>query len=188
MNTETDNAPARQAAARQAVEKAKREWSAILGQAAQAVESVFNDPTDPTDREQALRKQALRERWIREQKVLEQEALERAALSDEERAAEKRAWQAKLPEPLDEGRFDYWAACTACGGRDGWRNIFSSHWCYCDIHRQKWRVGMNVISEWKDEDDTKWEENAAYLADYQDTTHESPTPTAKRANQWPSRV
>jgi hypothetical protein len=88
--------------------------------------------------------------------------------SDEELA--RRSDEESECVPRDEGRFDYWAACTECGGRDGWRNIGRTHWCYCDIHRQKWSVGWNLTSEWRVEDETKWEQNAAYLADYLDVT------------------
>ena len=86
-------------------------------------------------------------------------------MSDEEW---ERLRQHYCEPPIIESRFDYWAACTECGGRDGWRNIGRTHWCYCDIHRQKWCVGWNLTSDWRDENDTRWEENAAYLADYRD--------------------
>ena len=45
----------------------------------------------------------------------------------------------------------YFGACPGCGRSDGYLNDGPDHWFICVEHRLKWRVGMNLFSDWRDE-------------------------------------
>ena len=62
---------------------------------------------------------------------------------------------------------DHWGACPACGGNDGHRNVGRHHWFFCIAHRNKWYVGDNLFSTWREETEDIWEENEQFLADFQ---------------------
>ena len=62
----------------------------------------------------------------------------------------------------------YFGGCPECGGNDGYLNIGSSHWFYCDRHRVKWWVGADLFSGWRDEAKAKWGENARFLSAFRE--------------------
>ena len=60
----------------------------------------------------------------------------------------------------------YFGGCPYCGANDGYMNVERDHWCVCDKHKTKWRIGSNLFSDWKDEDENVWMKNEYRLANY----------------------
>jgi hypothetical protein len=52
-----------------------------------------------------------------------------------------------------------------------YRNIRSTHWFACDIHKVRWCPGDNLFSSWKEEDEASWAENYEILKDYEEVEH-----------------
>ena len=71
---------------------------------------------------------------------------------------------------------DEFGNCPICGHTNGYRNIYKAHWFYCNIHRVKWLFGINMFSGWRYEDQSEWEDNARYLANFRDITNDDDTP------------
>ena len=63
---------------------------------------------------------------------------------------------------------DSFGGCPKCGRHDGYLNIEREHWFYCERHRRKWCIGMNLFSGWPEESETTWRRNAHKLAGYRE--------------------
>ena len=63
---------------------------------------------------------------------------------------------------------DFFGGCPKCGRRDGYLNVESDHWFYCERHRTKWWAGSNLFDGWKDENEMTWRRNAQQLAAYRE--------------------
>ena len=61
---------------------------------------------------------------------------------------------------------DYFGGCPHCGKNDGYVNIGREHWFVCNRHKTKWRIGSNLFSGWKDEDEAVWTRNEYRLRNY----------------------
>ncbi len=75
------------------------------------------------------------------------------------------------PEPLATNiisfpTIDYFGGCPKCGLHDGYLNVWSAHWFYCERHRTKWCVGSNLFSSWQEQDEASFQHNAHKLASY----------------------
>jgi len=66
----------------------------------------------------------------------------------------------KLPQA------DYFGNCPKCGENNGRLDIGADHWCVCHKHKFKWRVGTDIFSDWKEQAEDAWKENAEVLAGY----------------------
>lgn len=51
---------------------------------------------------------------------------------------------------------DYFGGCPHCGANHGYMNVRAEHWIVCDAHKVKWRIGSNLFSCWKDENESVW--------------------------------
>ena len=60
----------------------------------------------------------------------------------------------------------YFGGCPHCGQNDGFVNVESEQWFSCARHKTKWRVGSNLFSGWRDEDEATWQRNRFKLAEY----------------------
>ena len=60
----------------------------------------------------------------------------------------------------------YFGGGPHCDANDGYMNVERDHWCVCDKHKTKWRIGSNLFSDWKDEDENVWMKNEYRLANY----------------------
>ena len=56
--------------------------------------------------------------------------------------------------------------CPHCGQDDGYLNVGREHWFFCREHKTKWRVGTNLFSSWREEDEGAWQRNRFTLAEY----------------------
>ena len=56
--------------------------------------------------------------------------------------------------------------CPHCGRDDGFLNDGRDHWFRCDRHKTKWKVGSNLFSSWRDEDEETWLHNRFRLSEY----------------------
>ena len=103
-------------------------------------------------------------------------------------SGEEGAW-AELEEPRrtttpvtphggfdDRDAFEHFGWCPECGKTDGFLNLERVHYFYCDAHRTRWRVGSNLFSCWRDEEEETWERNARHLEHYRDVDSHTPTP------------
>jgi hypothetical protein len=54
---------------------------------------------------------------------------------------------------------DYFGGCPECGKQDSILNIWSSHWAVCREHKNKWCIGANLFSCWREEDEFIWRQN-----------------------------
>lgn len=45
-------------------------------------------------------------------------------------------------------------------------NVRAEHWIVCDAHKVKWRIGSNLFSCWKDENESVWLRNAERFLGY----------------------
>jgi len=70
---------------------------------------------------------------------------------------------------------DYFGGCPECGRLDDWFNVGRDHWCVCHEHKNKWTVGSNLFSSWRDETQAVWLENERLLRDYLGIKPLSPT-------------
>ena len=61
---------------------------------------------------------------------------------------------------------EYFGGCPECGKQEGVLNIGRDHWAVCDTHKNKWPIGSNVFSSWRDETERVWARNERRLADY----------------------
>lgn len=61
---------------------------------------------------------------------------------------------------------DYFGGCPHCGANHGFLNVGRAHWIACDTHKTKWCIGSNVFSDWKEENEAIWLQNAEKLAGY----------------------
>lgn len=61
---------------------------------------------------------------------------------------------------------DYFGGCPHCGANHGYMNVRAEHWIVCDAHKVKWRIGSNLFSCWKDENESVWLLNAERLLGY----------------------
>ena len=66
-------------------------------------------------------------------------------------------------QPKEES---YFGDCPKCHGSDGYLNIGRDHWFHCEEHKVAWRVGSNLFSSWREENDEIWLANANKLAAY----------------------
>lgn len=75
-------------------------------------------------------------------------------------------------------------ACPICKWSDVMLNVGREHWVVCHLHRTKWNVGYNLHCEWRDENESIWERNAAILATYQEVKpfHGEAEPTKTPGN------
>ena len=48
---------------------------------------------------------------------------------------------------------DYWGVCPLCHRTDGYINIGKGHWYYCREHKNRWFIGSNLFSTWRDQSD-----------------------------------
>src|SRR5271156_5543169 len=60
----------------------------------------------------------------------------------------------------------YFGGCPHCGEQQGYLNVRTEHWIVCDAHEVKWRIGSNLFSSWKDDDESVWLRNAEKLMGY----------------------
>jgi hypothetical protein len=60
----------------------------------------------------------------------------------------------------------HFGKCPHCATSDGWLNVQSDHWFICRTHRVKWYGGSNLLSSWRDEDESTWSANARALEDF----------------------
>lgn len=70
----------------------------------------------------------------------------------------------KFPTPPTTD--EYFGGCPECGKNDGYSNIGRVHWCQCDEHKTKWRIGENLFSCWQEETEEDWARESARLALY----------------------
>lgn len=56
--------------------------------------------------------------------------------------------------------------CPICHQTDGYLNIRSTNIFVCDTHKLWWYGGIDILSSWRYEDASVWEQNRARLADY----------------------
>jgi hypothetical protein len=61
---------------------------------------------------------------------------------------------------------DYFGGCPHCGASHGYLNVRPEHRIVCDPHKVKWRIGSNLFSYWKDENESLWLANAEKLLGY----------------------
>lgn len=47
-------------------------------------------------------------------------------------------------------------------------NIGKDHYGCCHTHKKKWYIGTNLFSNWKYEEESTWETNAATLSSYEE--------------------
>ncbi|MBL0935529.1 MAG: hypothetical protein IBJ07_12365 [Rhizobiaceae bacterium] len=62
---------------------------------------------------------------------------------------------------------EYFGGCPHCGTAR-WANVGRVHWCYCPEHEVRWCVGENLISSWRDEDESIWQRNVNMLEGFPD--------------------
>ena len=60
----------------------------------------------------------------------------------------------------------YFGGCPYCGANDGHVNVEREHWCVCNRHKTKWRIGSNLFSGWKDEGEAEWTRNEYRLENF----------------------
>jgi hypothetical protein len=58
---------------------------------------------------------------------------------------------------------DYFGGCPECGKCDRILNVGRDHWAVCLEQKNKWPVGSNLFSSWRDEDAAIWESNERVL-------------------------
>lgn len=61
---------------------------------------------------------------------------------------------------------DAFGGCPECGRSDGYLNVGSAHWFFCEAHKIKWCIGENIFSSWRNEATFVWECNQAKLSTY----------------------
>ena len=61
---------------------------------------------------------------------------------------------------------EYFGGCTHCGQNDGYVNSGPDHWFVYNRHKTKWRVGSNLFSSWRDEDEEAAKRNRFKLSEY----------------------
>jgi ssDNA-binding Zn-finger/Zn-ribbon topoisomerase 1 len=49
------------------------------------------------------------------------------------------------------GAPNYFGVCPKCHKTDGYINIGRGHWFYCKEHKNRWFVGENLFSTWRDQ-------------------------------------
>lgn len=83
--------------------------------------------------------------------------------------AEASAWTEralnKLMDLFVELPDDHDGLCPDCLQPGYVRNIRQDNWAYCDEHKTKWLIGGNVYTDWQEETEAIWKENAAYLSE-----------------------
>lgn len=62
-----------------------------------------------------------------------------------------------------KGRVLEFGGCPECLGNDGFLNLGSAQWFKCDRHRLAWCAGSNILSSWRDENETNWKKNLEFL-------------------------
>lgn len=45
-------------------------------------------------------------------------------------------------------------------------NCGPDHWCFCYEHRFRWRIGSNLFSNWRYENEETWDRNEKFLAGF----------------------
>jgi hypothetical protein len=60
---------------------------------------------------------------------------------------------------------DYFGGCPECGKWDRLLNVGRDHWPVCFEHKNRWCVGSNLFSSWREETETDWERNKRLLLD-----------------------
>lgn len=71
----------------------------------------------------------------------------------------------------------HFGVCPECKtGNDGYLNIGGSHWIVCETCKTTWCCGYNLFSDWKDETQETWDENAKLLSGFREV---KPIPEAK---------
>lgn len=63
---------------------------------------------------------------------------------------------------------DEFGLCPRCRRSDGYLNIGREHFGVCHRHRVQWRIGDNLFSDWRDEDEPIWRRNERLLAGYRE--------------------
>jgi len=61
------------------------------------------------------------------------------------------------------GFYQFWAGFCECGRMPITMNVHKSNYMYCKECRTYWLAGGNVITTWRDEDESVWRENAKLL-------------------------
>ena len=69
----------------------------------------------------------------------------------------------------------YFGVCPHCRRTDGCVNVGSSHWGICIDHHVKWPIGANLFSNWMEESEELWMQNADRLEKY--TEVDAPRPS-----------
>ena len=75
---------------------------------------------------------------------------------------------------------EYFGGCPHCGKNDELMNVGREHWFVCNRHKTKWRIGSNLFSGWKDEDEAVWTRNEYRLERFMEVEpiHRRDTPDA----------
>jgi hypothetical protein len=47
-------------------------------------------------------------------------------------------------------------------------NVGRSQWNICEVHKVKWFIGENLFSDWHDETEEDWKQNATLIADFKE--------------------
>lgn len=58
----------------------------------------------------------------------------------------------------------YFGVCPECGGQDGFFNVGSNHWFFCNDHQTAWCFGSNIFSGWREQTAGEHEQNGHRLA------------------------
>jgi hypothetical protein len=59
--------------------------------------------------------------------------------------------EVKADETPAVGQDGYFGLCPACRRTDGYINVERAHWFFCKAHKNKWYIGSNLFSAWRDE-------------------------------------
>jgi hypothetical protein len=62
----------------------------------------------------------------------------------------------------------HFGGCPVCGNASHVLNVERDHYYTCDEHKKRWRVGSNLFSSWRHENEETWEENKKVLEGYEE--------------------
>jgi hypothetical protein len=62
----------------------------------------------------------------------------------------------------------HFGGCPHCGKTEGYMNVRSCHWFVCDAHKVCWSPAANIFSDWRQETEEVWRENARKLTAYRE--------------------
>jgi hypothetical protein len=72
-------------------------------------------------------------------------------------------------EQKQPGIDDHFGLCPKCveagdfSTRHCWANVARNHYVYCKTHGVYWYVGSNLLSSWREEDESIWNANESLL-------------------------